>query len=159
MVTGAEVVGWTPDLFYGGATAFKPYAFSRCAAQAMAGPVQCTPTVQGSSLPGTPESCFRSPCGLLLIGPQSGIHQLSATATRSVGHISSLFNSLARLLHSTALVTFLGEVLVLLRLELALIFLLSMLRSGLNSHLTPFQSPPSTGAVRFPPSLSVIRSI
>ena len=85
---------------------------------------------------------FFSPCGLLLLGPQSGVHQLSATTTRSVGHIISFFRSPDRSLHSTALVTFLGEVLVLLRLELALIFL-SMLRSGLNSHLTPFQTPVS----------------
>ena len=41
------------------------------------------------------------------------------------------------LLHSTALITFLGEVLVLLRPEFAFIVLMSMRRSGLNLNFTP----------------------
>ena len=52
----------------------------------MAGPVH---SICAGSRPSRDTALlFSSPlCGLLLLGPQSGVHRLSATATRSVGHI------------------------------------------------------------------------
>ena len=62
---------------------------SRRAAHAMAGPVHSI--CAGSRSSRDTALMFSSPCGLLLLGHQSGIHRLSATATRSVGHILLFF--------------------------------------------------------------------